>query len=713
MLHSAPVAPFRGVYLKFSLRCLGCSCPLRRVLPRTILSGALGRAPLRPRCSNPGRLFVVFSPLPRTLQSVAPGSPPDDPVRGLVPCFIPPRLLQSGASFLRILSVASDAPVRGTCFSPGRSSPGASAVLHSAPVAPFRGVFLTYSLRCLECSSPWHRILPRTIQSRGLGRAPLRPGCCNPGRLFDVFSPLPRMLQSVVPGSSPDDPVRGLVPCFIPPRLLHSGASSYRILSVASDAPVRGTWFSPGRSSPGAWAVLRFSPDAPIRGAFLSYSVRCLGRSSPWLRVHPRTMQSGGSGHAPLRPGCCNPGRHVSFSLCCLCWRLREWCFGAFFFRAPFVVAPLPLPSAPLSLAPCPVPRFVVCCARFLGSRHPVAVVAWHLSSCRGCGRRRASLACLVAPRWCTAPRPVRSLSVLRSAFPSPWCLPPPRGLSPPALLGGCAGHVEAGREPGSCACRWPLPRQGRWALSASYPFGAPRWGYPWRVPPASVLGCVRCGGLACVDPITDASGFPYRPSCDGGLSRCTGAVSCGRRHRPFRDGGRHARVPRVCACACPAWPGRAGRPPGRVLVPLTFPLAFLGSLFACSAPSGLGLPCLWLLSVFFCFFSAFLFPFPPSLRLCCVLLCVFSGPGCFGPWRLVPPPFPPPLVLSGVSCFPVARGLCAPPPPFFFFLCFLFFLFPFFFASCAVRGWFVCLWPSGVPACASLVLSLSLLTVR
>ena len=103
-----------------------------------------------------------------------------------------------------------------------------------------------------------------------------------------------------------------------------------------------------------------------------------------------------------------------------------------------------------LSLAPCPVPRFVVCSARFPGSRHSVAVVVWHLSWCHGCGRRRASLACLVAPRWCAAPRPVRSLSVLRSAFLSPWCLPPAKGLSPPALLGDCAGHVEAGRGPGS-----------------------------------------------------------------------------------------------------------------------------------------------------------------------------------------------------------------------------------------------------------------------
>ena len=103
-----------------------------------------------------------------------------------------------------------------------------------------------------------------------------------------------------------------------------------------------------------------------------------------------------------------------------------------------------------VSLAPPRVPQFVVCCARFPGFRHPVAVVAWHLSLRRGCGQRRASLACLLAPRWYAAPRPVRSLSVLQLAFPSPWCLSPPRGLSPPALLGGCAGHVEAGREPGS-----------------------------------------------------------------------------------------------------------------------------------------------------------------------------------------------------------------------------------------------------------------------
>ena len=118
-----------------------------------------------------------------------------------------------------------------------------------------------------------------------------------------------------------------------------------------------------------------------------------------------------------------------------------------------------------LSLAPSDVPRFVVCFVRFPGLRHLVAVVAWHLSSCRGCCRGLASPACLVAPRWCAATRPIRLISVLRSAFPSPWCLLPAWGLSPPALLGGCAGHVEAGRDRVSLCL--PLAPAEAWALGA------------------------------------------------------------------------------------------------------------------------------------------------------------------------------------------------------------------------------------------------------
>ena len=64
-------------------------------------------------------------------------------------------------------------------------------------------------------------------------------------------------------------------------------------------------------------------------------------------------------------------------------------------------------------LATALVPWFVACSAHCPGLRHPAAIVAWHLLVCLGCGRRRDSLACLVAclpwfrPRvlWASAPR--------------------------------------------------------------------------------------------------------------------------------------------------------------------------------------------------------------------------------------------------------------------------------------------------------------------
>ena len=143
--------------------------------------------------------------------------------------------------------------------------------------------------------------------------------------------------------------------------------------------------------------------------------------------------------------------------------------------------------------------------------------------------------------------------------------------------------------------------------------------------------------------------------------------------------------LPGCCACACPALPGQAGRPHGRVLVRLTCPLAFPASLFACSAPSGLGFPCLWLLLGFFVFFLL-LFPFSPSLRPRCVLLCVFLWPRVPPALASCPPPhpfffsfFPPPPPCAPLSPdlsvlrpgVPWAFASCCPPP----------FLFSFFFA--------------------------------
>ena len=128
-------------------------------------------------------------------------------------------------------------------------------------------------------------------------------------------------------------------------------------------------------------------------------------------------------------------------------------------------------------------------------------------------------------PASCAAPRPFRSLSVLRSAFPSPWCLSPPRGLAPPALLGGCAGHAEAGREPGSLCLPLAPAEAGALGLLRVVPLWGPAMGLSLAGPSGVGLGLRALRWLACVDPVTDASGFPDRPSFDGGLSWCTGAV--------------------------------------------------------------------------------------------------------------------------------------------------------------------------------------------
>ena len=324
-------------------------------------------------------------------------------------------------------------------------------------------------------------------------------------------------------------------------------------------------------------------------------------------------------------------------------------------------------------------------------------------------------------PAWCAAPRPVRSLSVLRSAFPTPWCLSPPRELAPPALLGGCAGHAEAGREPGSLCLPLAPAEAGALGSLRVVPVRGPAMGLSLAGPSGVRLGLRALRWLACVDPVTDASGFPYRPSFDGGLGRCTGAVSCGRRHLPLRVGGRHARIPCVFACACSSWPGRAGRPPGRVLVRLTFSFGRFVFLL-CLAPSGLGLPlslslllpflvgcfsrppaawlapllcpplgrwllfggcspappplCLGFLSLllvalvffFFFFFSS------SSVRPRCLRLSLVSGPGCPGPRRLRclfcwPSASWLSVRLSLFRAFPLAVGcsrvVAAPPPPF------------------------------------------------
>ena len=246
-------------------------------------------------------------------------------------------------------------------------------------------------------------------------------------------------------------------------------------------------------------------------------------------------------------------------------------------------------------------------------------------------------------------------------------------------------------------------PRRGSGSgLAPVVPVWGPAMGLSLAGPSGVGLGLRALRWLACVDLVTDASGFPYRPSFDRGLGWCTRAVSCGRRHRPFRVGGRQARVPRVCACACSAWPAWAGRPPRRVLVRLTFSVAAL-SFFFVRPPSRLGRPV-----------SCGVFFFVCCSR--CVRRSCFPARGALGLGVLFAPP--PPFFL----CF-----FCCPPPCFFNFcssivlcswrfsvfffpppgLLFFFFLLPclllfFFCGCCAVWGPFVCLWLWGVLVCGA-----------
>ena len=141
--------------------------------------------------------------------------------------------------------------------------------------------------------------------------------------------------------------------------------------------------------------------------------------------------------------------------------------FGRFVFLLCLAPSGLGLPPSPSLLLPFLVGWGLWCVGWLLLGTCSCAVVLCVLCALSGfvapgCRRCLAPVrvpwlwpaACLSGvpggPAWCAAPRPVRSLSVLRSAFPTPWCLSPPRELAPPALLGGCAGHAEAGREPGS-----------------------------------------------------------------------------------------------------------------------------------------------------------------------------------------------------------------------------------------------------------------------
>ena len=307
-------------------------------------------------------------------------------------------------------------------------------------------------------------------------------------------------------------------------------------------------------------------------------------------------------------------------------------------------------------LAPVPVPWFLVGCARCKGLWHPPTV--W-LGTCP-CALVVAGGVPLWRAWWprVGGPRLVRSipsrcsgrLSRRRGAFPHP-------GALRPRIYGAAArGTWRPAENRALCACPWPLPMQRRWARSASYPFWAPPWGCPWRVPPASVLGCVRCGGLRVW---TRSLTRPVSRTVSLSTADSAGALGLFRADANTAPFGWEDATPgsRVCVrvlalLAGLFWPASRARfgAPHLFLGPL------LAALFVCSAPSVLGLPCLWLFLRFFFF---------PLVRSPCPWRSMCAGPGCLGPWRLLVSP----LLLFFFLVF-----LSPPPCGFFCFACFFYF---------------------------------------
>ena len=259
----------------------------------------------------------------------------------------------------------------------------------------------------------------------------------------------------------------------------------------------------------------------------------------------------------------------------------------------------------------CPVVVCVVCAPP--GIAAPCGLCCLALSVCVGCGWRPASLACLVAPRRCTAPRPVRLLPVRRSAFMSPWCLP---------LRGAYASGFPVRLR----GARWSRPRTrlivpaaaphpATMALSLVGPFSADLGWRALRLFAVFALGHSYVQFSCTVRLATGSS------------ARAPGLICVDANTSPFGCG--EARVLCDGVCAGSSWPGRAGRPAGRVLVRLTFsfwPLSLLSFFFGRPLP---GLVALFPPLFFHLLSAVFPPPFFPYLFRCFAppVSLAFCGP--------------------------------------------------------------------------------------
>ena len=269
-------------------------------------------------------------------------------------------------------------------------------------------------------------------------------------------------------------------------------------------------------------------------------------------------------------------------------------------------------------------------------------------------GRRCASLSCLLAPRWCVAPRPVWSLWVLRSAFPSLWCVPQRQGLSRPDLLGGCAGHPEA-KIPAHGACHWQLAKAEALGSLRVVPVQGPAIG--------SWAACAAVVWSVWTLSLTRLVSRTFRLAT-GAAAAAPGLFCVDTDISPF---GSEDATPGYRGCVCVLFLVESGRSASKA--PFVAPHPFFCGRSRCSLcllrPLRARVALVLVVAVCSCFGLFF--------RPLCLRCSVFCCPGCLGPWRVV---FPHPSLF-----------LFLPPPGFFF--CLLFLCFSFLRPSCPRRSVF------------------------
>ena len=218
----------------------------------------------------------------------------------------------------------------------------------------------------------------------------------------------------------------------------------------------------------------------------------------------------------------------------------------------------------------------------------------------------------------------------LRSSFPTLWCPSPPGGLAPPALLDGCAGHAEAGREPGSLCLPLAPTEAGALGLLRVIPVRGPAMGLSLAGPSGVGLGLRALRWFACVDPVTDAPRSPYRPSFH---EDSAGAPGLFRVEAITSPCGSENATPGSRACVCVlVRPGRVRRAglPGAFGCASPFSLAALSFCLA-PLPAGWGCPFCGSLVAFPPTFFFFLPAVPLSARPPCLFLSWVPAPAALG----------------------------------------------------------------------------------